>query len=53
MHCPTGGAWLRSKQPPMSKPSYHITLERAWKNHAAPVWADREIWSIQRSEVQD
>ncbi|MDT0116510.1 hypothetical protein Q9R20_05845 [Microbacterium sp. PRF11] len=42
-------SWLRSKQPPMSKPSYYMTLERAWKNHVAPVWADREIWSIRRS----
>jgi hypothetical protein len=46
-------SWLRSKQPPMSKPSYCITLERAWKNHVAPIWADREISSIRRSEVQD
>lgn len=23
--------WLRSKQPPTSKPSYYLTLERAWK----------------------
>ncbi len=46
-------SWLRSKQPPMTKPSYYMTLERAWKNHVAPVWADREIWSIRRSEVQD
>lgn len=45
--------WLRSKQPPMSKPSYYMTLERAWKNHVAPAWADREISSIRRSEVQD
>jgi hypothetical protein len=36
-------SWLRSKQPPMSKPSYYMTLERAWKNHVAPVWEDREI----------
>lgn len=46
-------SWLRSKQPPMSKPSYYMTLERAWKNHVSPVWADREISSIRRSEVQD
>lgn len=46
-------SWLRSKQPPMSKPSYYMTLERAWKNHVAPVWAEREISSIRRSEVQD
>src|SRR6478752_10354109 len=46
-------SWLRSKQPPMSKPSYYMTLERAWRNHVAPVWADREISSIRRSEVQD
>ncbi|GAA2073690.1 N-terminal phage integrase SAM-like domain-containing protein [Microbacterium hatanonis] len=45
--------WLRSKRPPMSKPSYYVTLARAWKNHVAPVWADREIRSIRRSEVQD
>jgi len=41
-------SWLRSKQPPMSKLSYYMTLERAWKNHVAPVWAHREIWSIRR-----
>lgn len=29
-------SWLRSKRPPMSKPSYYMTLERAWKNHVAP-----------------
>lgn len=46
-------SWLRSKQPPMTKPSYYMTLEQAWKNHVAPVWADREISSIRRSEVQD
>ena len=37
----------------MSKPSYYTTLERVWKNHVAPAWADREISSIRRSEVQD
>ncbi|MFS0712259.1 hypothetical protein ABC195_00125 [Microbacterium sp. 2P01SA-2] len=42
-------SWLRSEQPPMSKPSYYMTLERSWKNHVAPVWADREIFSIRRS----
>jgi hypothetical protein len=46
-------SWLRSKQPPMSKPSYYMTLEPAWKIPVAPVWADREIWPIRRSEVQD
>ncbi|WP_404433907.1 site-specific integrase [Microbacterium lacus] len=46
-------SWLRSKHPPMSKPSYYVTLEQAWKNHVAPVWAHREISSIRRSEVQD
>lgn len=46
-------SWLRSKQPPTSKPSYYMTLDRAWKQHVAPVWADREIHSIRRSEVQD
>src|SRR3954451_5649829 len=44
--------WLRSKRPPMSKPSYYATLERAWHNHVAPAWAHRELSSIQRSEVQ-
>jgi hypothetical protein len=44
---------LRSKQPPMSKPSYDMTLEQAWRNHVARVWADREISSIRRSQVQD
>lgn len=46
-------SWLRSKQPPMSKPSYYMTLERAWKNRVTPVWGHREISSIRRSEVQD
>lgn len=46
-------SWLKLKQPPMSKPSYHARLEQGWKNHVAPVWADREISSIRRSEVQD
>jgi len=46
-------SWLRSKHPPMSKPSYYMTLEQEWRNHVAPIWADREIWSIRRSEVQD
>lgn len=46
-------SWLRAKQPPMSKPSYYTTLEQSWRNHVAPMWADREIWSIRRSEVQD
>jgi integrase len=46
-------SWLRSKHPPMSKPSYYVTLEQAWKNHVAPIWAHREISSIRRSEVQD
>jgi integrase len=46
-------SWLQSRQPPMSKPSYYMALEQAWKNHVAPVWTDREIWSIRRSEVQD
>lgn len=46
-------SWLRSKPPPMSKPSYYMTLERRWKSHVAPVWADWEILSIRRSEVQN
>jgi integrase len=46
-------SWLRSKQPPMSKPSYYVTLERAGTNHVAPVWANREMSLIRRSEVQD
>lgn len=29
-----------------------MTLGRAWNNHVASVWADREISSIPRSEVQ-
>lgn len=37
----------------MSKPSCYMTLERGWKNHAAPVWGYREISTIRRSEVQD
>lgn len=31
-------SWLRSKRPPVTKPSYYTTLERAWKNHVAPFW---------------
>lgn len=46
-------SWLRAKQPPMTKPSHYATLEQSWRNHVAPVWADREISSIRRSEVQD
>ena len=30
-----------------------MTRERAGKNHGAPVWGDREIHSIRRSQVQD
>jgi len=46
-------SWPGSKQPPMSTPSYYMTLEQAWRIHVAPRWADREIWSIRRLEVQD
>lgn len=46
-------SWLRAKQPPMTKPSHYARLEQAWRTHVAPVWADREISSIRRSEVQD
>lgn len=45
-------AWLRSKRPPMLKPSSYAVLEQCWRNHVAPVWAHRELSSIQRSEVQ-
>lgn len=44
--------WLESKQPPMMKPSSFQPLVRAWNAHVAPVWADRELSSIRRSEVQ-
>lgn len=30
-------SWLRSKQPPMTKPTYYATLEQAWRSHVAPV----------------
>jgi integrase len=30
-----------------------MTLERSWNNHVAPVWGDRDISTIRRSEVQD
>jgi len=32
----------------MSKPSFCMTLGRAWKNHIAPVWADWVFSSIRR-----
>lgn len=44
--------WLRSKRPPMLKPSSFAPLEQSWRTHVAPVWAHRELSSIQRSEVQ-
>lgn len=44
---------LRSKQPLMSRPSYYMTRERAWKNHVASSGREREIHPIRRSEVQD
>ena len=44
--------WLRSKRPPMLKPSSFAVLEQSWRTHVAPVWAHRELWSIQPSEVQ-
>lgn len=44
--------WLRSKRPPMLKPSSYAVLEQSWRNHVAPVWAHRKLSSIQRSEVQ-
>lgn len=45
-------AWLDSKRPPMLKPSSFVPLVRSWNAHVAPVWADRELGSIRRSEVQ-
>lgn len=45
--------WLRSKRPPMLKPSSFAALEHSWRTHVAPIWAQREIASIRRSEVQD
>lgn len=44
--------WLDSKRPPMMKPSSFQPLVRAWNAHVAPVWADRDLSSIRRSEVQ-
>ena len=44
--------WLRSKRPPMLKPSSYEGIERSWAAHVAPVWAHRDLSSIQRSEVQ-
>ena len=44
--------WLRSKRPPMLKPSTFAGIEQAWRAHVAPVWAHRQLASIQRSEVQ-
>lgn len=44
--------WLRSKHPPMLKPSTFRALERSWEAHVAPMWGHRELSSIQRSEVQ-
>lgn len=45
-------AWLDSKRPPMMKPSSFQPLVLAWNAHVAPVWADRDLSSIRRSEVQ-
>lgn len=45
-------AWLRSKRPPMLKASSYAPLEQAWRTHVAPLWAHRELSSIQRSDVQ-
>ncbi|MDN3495009.1 site-specific integrase [Planococcus sp. APC 4015] len=36
----------------MLKPSSYRALERSWEAHVAPVWAQRELSSIQRSDVQ-
>ncbi|MDF2916573.1 MAG: putative prophage phiRv2 integrase [Microbacterium sp.] len=44
--------WLRSKRPPMLKASSYAPLEQAWRTHVGPLWAHRELSSIQRSEVQ-
>ncbi|WP_438354651.1 tyrosine-type recombinase/integrase [Microbacterium sp. CJ88] len=44
--------WFRSKRPPMMKPSSYAALEHSWAAHVAPVWAHRDLSSIQRSEVQ-
>jgi integrase len=45
-------AWLRSKRPPMLKPSSSAAVDLSWRRHVAPTWANREIGSISRSEVQ-
>ncbi|WP_127476086.1 tyrosine-type recombinase/integrase [Microbacterium sulfonylureivorans] len=46
-------AFLRSRRPPMLKPSSYAALEHSWRKHVEPVWAHREIASIRRSEVQE
>ncbi|MDT0181461.1 site-specific integrase [Microbacterium sp. ARD31] len=44
--------WLESKQPPMLKPASFQPLVTSWNAHVAPVWGDRELSSIHKSEVQ-
>ena len=44
--------WLESKRPPMLKPASFQPLVTAWNAHVAPVWGDRELSSIHKSEVQ-
>ena len=46
-------AFMRSKRPPMLKPSSYAALEVSYRTHVEPVWAHREIASIRRSEVQE
>lgn len=43
--------WLSNKKA-VVKTKYFDTLEGAWRNHVAPVWANREIGGIRKSEVQ-
>lgn len=46
------GGWLESKQPPMLKPASFQPLVASWNAHVAPIWGERELSSIHKSEVQ-
>ncbi len=42
--------WLEGKK--VLKPSAYDSLPRAWRNQVEPTWGNREIGSIDKSEVQ-
>lgn len=46
-----GPTWLAGKKT-VVKPSQYAALDGAWRTHVDPVWGDRELRTIQPSEVQ-